>query len=421
MHVVHLARGNIVEIKGGPLLTIHLMMKIKEQVNHPEVEMSAVFGNKVTHSYKKDIFPIMNKYNQRSGDSPFKRLLQRVFPRTLRFSAELGFSSLRFFYHFNKGTKSNSGNELILHSHDPLSGYLCCQRYAGKHPLIHTIHGKAGSVKEPLLQHPNFQGTFVEKAWRHIETTIAKRVNVMVFTSKGSLALYNNEYPGLLQDKDVRIVYPGVDTAELELATYNQNLLSKYGVDEGKYVVLCVAKLVIEKGIDTLIEAVALLPDDIRSSLSCLIVGKGYLRDKLQALINQKGLQDTIRMLGFLTRKELLDLFKSSTIFVLPNCVAVFDYALLEAAATKLPIITTSVGGNLEMFADNSALLIPPDEPQVLSEAISRVITNAGLRVNLAQNAYDRVKNTFSLEAMLKNYLAIYKELMRSRRKGSNQ
>jgi glycosyltransferase involved in cell wall biosynthesis len=421
MHVIHLTKGTIVENKGGPVMVIQLIMKVKEQVNPLGVEMSAVFGNKVASSYKRDIFPIIAKYDKRGGNSLLENFLNRVFPKTVRFCAELGVAGLRFFYHFGKGTKSNSRNELVLHSHDPFSGYLCCLSYAGKRPLIHTIHGKGGSVKEPLYEHPVFQGTIVEKIWRHIEITIAKRVDIMVFTSKGSLELYNNEYPGLLQNKDVRIVYLGIDMAELERGVFNQNLLSKYGVKEGKSVVLCVAKLVIEKGIDTLIEAVALLPSDIRQNLSCLIVGEGFLRHKLQALVDQNGLQDTIKILGFLPRSELMDLFKSSTVFVLPNRVAVFDYALLEAAAMKLPIVTTGVGGNLEMFGDNSALFVPPDNPKVLSEAISQMLTSIELRRDVAQKAYDRVKNTFSLDAMLKNYLAIYEELVTLHHKGSNK
>jgi len=411
VNVCQLARGNIVEIKGGPLLTIHLMMKTKEVVDPPGVEMFAVFGNKIARSYQREIAPIMERYNQRRGDPLLQRISTKIFPRTLHFLGELGLSGLRFTYLLRRGINRNRQRPLVLHTHDPLSGYLCSRFYYQKYPRLHTVHGKGGSVKEPLLWYPVFQGKPVEKFWRHMERVMVKRADVMVFTSQGSRALFEGEYPGLLGGVDVRIVYPGVDMDELEGAAYNRQLLSKYGVKEGNFVILCVTKLVIEKGIDTLIDAIALLPEDIRSRLSCLIVGRGHLEEELESLAREKGLKDTVKMLGFLPRRELLDLAKSATVFVLPARVAVFDYALLEAAAMKLPIITSGVGGNLEMFPDNSARLIPPESPHILAEAISQVLTNNELREDLAQRAYERVKSAFSLEAMLRNYLAIYEEL----------
>ena len=398
MNVCHLARGNIVEIKGGPLLTVHLMMKTKEIVDPPGVGMFAIFGNRIARSYRSEIAPIIEQYNQRRGDPLIQRVAAKIFPRTLRFLGDLGLSGLRFTYLLRRGINSNRQSALVLHTHDPLSGYLCGRFYYRKHPRLHTVHGKAGSVKEPLLQYPVLQGTPVEKFWRHMERLMVKRADVMVFTSKGSQALFEEEYPGMLQGVDVRIVYPGVDIDELKGAAYNSQLLAKHGVKEGNFVILCVTKLVIEKGIDTLIDAIALLPENIRSKLSCLIVGRGHLEEELTSRAREKG---------------LLDMVKSATVFVLPARVAVFDYALLEAAAMKLPIITSSVGGNLEMFPDNSARLIPPEKPKILAEAIAQVLTDNKLRKDLAQRAYERVRSVFSLEAMLKNYLAIYEELAR--------
>jgi glycosyltransferase involved in cell wall biosynthesis len=267
-------------------------------------------------------------------------------------------------------------------------------------------------VKEPLNEYPSFRGTIIEKIWRCIEITIARRVDIMVFTSKGSFELYNKEYPKLLQNKDVRIVYLGVDMTELDRADFKKNTLLEYGIKEGKIVILCVGKLIIEKGIDTLIEAIALLPDDIKLNLSCLIIGEGYMKNELQSLINRKDLNQTISILNFLPRHILLDLYKFSNIFVLPNRVAVFDYALLEAAALKLPVITTNIGGNLEMFADDSALLVSPDNPKVLADAIFQLVTNRELRNIISEKAYNRVQNNFSLKIMLKNYLDIYEELL---------
>jgi len=305
---------------------------------------------------------------------------------------------------------TSRSHHIIFHSHDLISAYLCRLRYRQKYPLIFTIHGKGGYVREPMLQYPTFRGTFIERALRAMEARTIKQADIIAFPSSGARTLFEAEYPGLLQGKDVRIVYSGVDTAELDSVPSDSSVLAKYGIGQENLVVLCISYLVKDKGIDTLVEAIALLPDDIRSRLSCFIVGRGHLEGELQSLIAEKGLQDKVKLLGFLPRRELLQLMKSATIFVLPSRVSVFDYGLLEVGAIGPPIVTTAVGGNLEMFDVDSALLVPPDEPQALAAAITRVLTDGELRKQLSESVYHRVRSKFSLESMFNAYSAIYGE-----------
>jgi glycosyltransferase involved in cell wall biosynthesis len=298
--------------------------------------------------------------------------------------------------------------DIVFHIHD--LAYLPSRRYHQRYPLIFTVHGLGGYIGWPMQQFPVFKGTFVEKLWRHIETTVVKCADIITFPSKGALALFENEYPGLLQNKDVRVIYHGVDTAELDSVPGDANLLAKYGIGQENLVVLCVGALREDKGVDTLVEAIASLPEDVRSRLFCLIVGRGHLEGELQSRIAEKGLQDKVKLLGFLPRQELLQLMKSATVFVLPSRVSIFDYVLLEAGAIGLPIVTGAVGGNLEMFDEDSALLVPPEEPQALAAAISRVLTDGELRKQLSESVYHRVRSKFSLESMFNSYLALYEE-----------
>jgi len=307
--------------------------------------------------------------------------------------------------------KVGRSHHIIFHSHDVISAYLCRLRYRKKYPLVFTMHSKGGAVREAVLQYPIFRGTFVERLWRHMERTVVRSADIVTFPSKGAAALFENEYQGMFQDKDVRVAYTGVDTAELDSVTGDSSVLAKYGIGPEASVILCIGALIKDKGIDTLIEAIALLPEDIRSRLSCLVVGRGHLEGELQSLIAEKGLQDKVKLLGFLARQELLQLMKSATAFVLPSRVTVFDYVLLEVGAMGLPIVTTAVGGNLEMFDEDSALLVPPDEPQALAAAITRVLTDGELRKKLSENVHHRVRSKFSLESMLNSYSAIYEEV----------
>jgi glycosyltransferase involved in cell wall biosynthesis len=409
LHVVHVAKVHVIEYQGGPALTVHLLLKAQEQIKRPGFAMSAVFCDKVAHSYQ-DLIPKMRGPERHSRDSFVQRIARRIFPRTFRFCVGVASRTLTFLFHFEWAVRRMGKNEdIVFHIHD--LAYLPSRRYHHKHPLILTFHGKGGYVREPLLQYPVFRGTFVERLWRHIETTVVKCADIVTFPSKGALALFQNEYPALLQGKDVRVVYTGIDTSEFDSLPSDGNIPTKYGIRQDNFTILYIGALIKDKGIDTLIEAIALVPEDVRSKLSCLVVGRGHLEGELQSLIAEKGLQDKVKLLGFLSRQELLQLVKSATIFVLPSRVSIFDYVLLEAGAMGLPIVTTAVGGNLEMFDEDSALLVPPDEPQALAVAITRVLTDGELRKKLSKSVYHRIRSKFSLESMLNSYAALYEEV----------
>ena len=193
------------------------------------------------------------------------------------------------------------------------------------------------------------------------------------------------EYGGLLDHRDVRVVYNGIDTGDLDSVCPQPESRARHGIVAGTFTLLCVAHLVREKGVDVLLRSLRLLPAELYANMQCLVAGGGHLREEMQSIIVNLGMQDRVKLLGLLPRNEVLQLMRSATIFVLPSRVSVFDYALLEAGALGLPIITTAVGGNLEMFDPDSALLVPPDDPQALASAMARLLSDALLRQRLGQ------------------------------------
>ncbi len=394
-HVLQLSTSRAANYMGGPALTMRLLLKANEAAGADRPAMSAVFSDRGVSSYRD--FDRLAPEDKTIRGGLF--LLARLLMLTIGFS-------FRFF----KAIRKTDPEKSVLHAHGVTPAYLCSWLFGRKRPLLLTFHGKGGHVREPLRQYRGLR--FAERFLRHVETRAVKRANVTCFTSRGAYELFSSEYPQLLRDKDVRIVYTGVDLPELDAVRVEANLLKKCGAPPGSFVVLCIAKLIEDKGVDTLIEAIARLPEKVRSRLSCLIVGRGQMEAELKSLINRKALQDRIKLPGFLPRGQLLGLMKSVDLFVLPSRVSVFDYALLEAGAMKLPIITTAIGGNLEMFDGESAILVPPDDPRTLVESIANIAADPALKKRLAENAYQRIRSRFSLESMFASYLNIYKEML---------
>ena len=106
-----------------------------------------------------------------------------------------------------------------------------------------------------------------------------------------------------------------------------------------------------------------------------IIVGEGPLRGKLELLIKHLNVEREVRLLGF--REDIGDLLNASDLIVLPSLWEGLSIALLEAMAASKPIVTTSIGSNVEVTRNGeAALLVPPKDPLVLSEAILYLIEN---------------------------------------------
>jgi glycosyltransferase involved in cell wall biosynthesis len=247
----------------------------------------------------------------------------------------------------------------------------------------------------------------VEKLLRHFETSAVENAEVVTFTSRGAVELFDTDYPGILRKKDVRVIHAGVDVEGIASIPADRGLLRQYGV-EGKRLLLSVGPHVPEKGLDVLIEAIAALPFVVRNSLKVLLVGRGPSTEELISLINERDLRDTVRLLAWVP--DVIPLMKVADVFVLTPLRTVFDLVFLEAMAAKVPVITTAVGGNLELFDDQSAILLPPSNAAALRDAILKLLDDEVTKTSLAQNAYRRVLKNFTLSKMLEDYQSVYGE-----------
>jgi glycosyltransferase involved in cell wall biosynthesis len=408
LHAVLMTRSDAMTYHGGSGLTIHWLLRLCHRSEAPGFGMSAVFGDGTVVSYAELTSRITQASEKVPGPRRFQRLVQKCLPEGLRLFLEYGFAVLRFLYNLRAALQGKQKLRVVLHAHDLTSGYFAFLRYRRKYPRVFTIHSRGGWVREWIIEHPELDGTIFERILRNMEKRALRETDIVVFTSRASQALFESEHPRLLQGKDVRIVYSGADLDELDSVAIDEGVLTKYGAAEGSSVILCVAALVEDKGPDSLIDALALLPPKVRARASCLLVGRGYFEPELRSQVARNGLEGQVKFLGFLPRLDLLQLMKSATLFVLPSRVSVFDAVLLEAGALGLPIITTAVGGNLEMFNEESALLVPPRDPEALAAAMVRLLEDESLREQLGQNARDRIRTRFSHEHLLRSYESIY-------------
>jgi len=111
--------------------------------------------------------------------------------------------------------------------------------------------------------------------------------------------------------------------------------------------------------------------------------------------------------------EKTMKILKSSTILVVPSRMESLPTVIKEAFYLKIPVIATSVGGIPELIKNNeTGLLVESENHQMLLEKINQLLTDKSLQEKISSNGYNFVKNNFTWEKILPNYIKFYKNLL---------
>jgi len=173
---------------------------------------------------------------------------------------------------------------------------------------------------------------------------------------------------------------------------------------------LCVARLVPNKGVQYLLEAL-LQVRQVHPDLSLTVAGDGKYRLELEQLCASLGLTAAVRFIGDQPRSRLPELYAEADILIFPSLSEVFSYVALEAAATGIPVVATTVGGTPEIFGDG-AILVPPMDAGALARGILAALSDPTATAARAKLAKERYQAYFGFETMVDRTEAVYAELL---------
>jgi len=180
--------------------------------------------------------------------------------------------------------------------------------------------------------------------------------------------------------------------------------------------ILCVARLQYPKGVDVLLHAWARMmkaPTAWRTQLQprLLLVGTGPLQKQLEQLATALGIHDSVVFLGL--RKDVAQLLQQSWSFVLPSRWEGMPNALLEAMACGIPCIATRVSGSEDIVADGiNGLLVEPEQPAEMAQALQRMIEDTELAQKLAQRGYATVQRDYQLLHVTQQCIDLYRHAL---------
>jgi colanic acid/amylovoran biosynthesis glycosyltransferase len=208
----------------------------------------------------------------------------------------------------------------------------------------------------------------------------------------------------------VHVVRCGVNVSTYEFR--------RRGPGAGQRSLLCVAALREYKGLSYLVRACDLLhAAATHERFVCRIVGEGPERGALERLIRDLNLDENVQLLGARAEQEVKDLLAEADTFVLPSVVARNGYmdgipvALMEAMASGVPVIASRLSGIPELVRDGeTGLLVPPNDPEAIRDAILCCWTNPDAADQRAVHARALIEREYNLETNTRALARLYEQ-----------
>jgi len=221
------------------------------------------------------------------------------------------------------------------------------------------------------------------------------------------LGQFANEVEGVSKER-ISVVHYGFQPKRPPSSEPNlRNLLH---LPEGRPIVGMVARLTTQKGHSTLLQAMSKLIQQSNVLPHLVLVGDGELRSSLEALVSRLKLDSHVSFLG--NRPDASQLMYDFDIFAHPSRWEGFGLVFLEAMAAGVPIIATRTSAIPEIVEDGeTGLLVPVDDGDALSDALSLLLTDTPLRKRMGLAGRRRLEEHFSVQKMVEETAKIYQQI----------
>lgn len=214
---------------------------------------------------------------------------------------------------------------------------------------------------------------------------------------------------GLPNDKLV-MVPNGVNTQSYEGENDTAVFRSRFALPEEK-IVLFVGRLVYEKGVHILINAVPQVLSQVNAKF--IIVGSGYMKEQLLNIVRSMGLEHKVLFEGFMDEPTLHKLQRCADVSVVPSLFEPFGIVALEAMAANSPIVVSDTGGLSEIVEhDVTGVKVYPNNPDSLAWGIVKVLQDAAYARYIRENAFRRVLERYDWAKIATETKRIYEGIL---------
>jgi phosphatidylinositol alpha-1,6-mannosyltransferase len=306
----------------------------------------------------------------------------------------------------------------IIHANLPLVPNFAIPKNSAK-AIVCAVHstwkGEAIVTKRdnPKELNPNEKSMLrFNFVLRSYEKKLMKRSDALIAVSKYTVNELTDLY-GIDKNK-IHVIYNGVDIERFKPRPNRAELRREFGLEEDKKTVLFVGRLYHRKGIDTMLRSVPPILKEF-SNVKFVISGTGFKQkeESLRNLAKELDIEDHVTFLGYVPDEKLPLLYSASDIFVLPAIYENFPFAILEAQATGLPVISTNVGGIPEFLVDNqNGFVIEPRDSTQLTQRLLTLLQDAKLAKEMGDRGRKLIEEKFDWRLITAQVIDLYHKLL---------
>lgn len=303
-------------------------------------------------------------------------------------SRQLGASDLPAVAHVARRVAETTAD--VIHGHGAKGGAYARLARNARAIRVYTPHG--GSLHYRWSTPAGFLYLLAERV-------LIRRTDLFLFECRYGREVFRAKVgnSGAL----ARVVHNGVNRTDFDPVITDPNATDLVFVGELRAL----------KGVDVLIEAIALLARE-GNRVTITIAGDGPDRATFEAQAAMQGVSETVRFLGSMPARSAFALGRR---LVVPSRAESLPYIVLEAAAAGIPLIATNVGGIPEIFGPAAGDLVPPGDPDALARAIGKALSEDETKRSTALRLQARVGEGFSAEAMTDAVLVAYRDALQRR------
>ncbi len=322
----------------------------------------------------------------------------------------------------NSNRKLNSFRDTahidITHPQLPLTPNFAVPPNFGK-TLVCTVHstwkGEAEAIRgEPYSRLNANEKFLVSFNWflRFFEEGMIHRARKIIAVSHFTKWELTNYYK--IPAHKIQVIHNGVDIKKFQPAVDKRKVKVAMGLNPDDLAIVSVGRLYARKGLFTLIES---MPDIIKKfpKAKFIISGKGQSDEmhKLNAHAERLGVRGNIVFTGYTPDRELPKLYQAADVFAFSTFYEHHPFAVLEALATGLPVVTTTVGGIPETIdSGKNGYLVEPFNPRQFSEKILRLLENPAEAQEMGKKARQTVEQQLDWRIVVKEAMKVYDKVL---------
>ncbi len=310
----------------------------------------------------------------------------------------------------------------IVYSHYWLSGWVAQKlKEAWGVPFVQMFH-TLGQMKQRIISADTL---FLPDQRVHTEMDIAQWADRVVAATPAEHAQLMWLYRA--KRRKIEIVPPGVDVQRFKpvVSRTKANIRARLGFDK-RHLLLFVGRIEPLKGIDTILQAMALLrenaPGMLQETQFALVGGDPRAKgdpemERIQQMVVDFDLSENVTFLGAKDQSQLPEYYNASTAVIMPSDYESFGMVALEAMASGVPVIASAVGGLAFLVRDGeTGYHVPVREPKALAARICCLLDSEERREHMGRMA-SHVANDYAWSNIAARLIDIFGNILSSRTK----